>query len=310
MFAFLSVLLHIQPASPGLPPMYANLALEELACGYQFTEGPAWSPRGFWVFSDVPGNTMYRWDPRDSNISVFRSPSYYANGNVFDRRGTLYTAQHDRMVTFTPRAGGKAFRKRPEILGVLASTFDGRKLNSPNDIAIHDSGWAYFTDPQFGLIGFGPQEAPEEQPVRGVYRVSPERQIERVSGTIASPNGIGFSPEQDRLYVADYSNGAIYAFDVNARGEPRNQRVFAQVAPIDGAAAADGFAVDAQGRLLVAGTGGITVFGPDGDRLGLIAVPRSPSNVAIGGRRQNTLFVTAQDCVFIAALERRRAPRR
>jgi len=262
-----------------------------LASGFRFTEGPAWSPRGHFIFSDIQANTVYRIDAA-GKAEPWRKPSGHANGNAFDAAGNLWTAQHDRRVTRTSPSGETV---------VVADSFEGRKLNSPNDLAIDGRGHVWFTDPPFGIQGNGPEVAPEEQKVRGVYRIaggSPEL----MTGALKLPNGIAFSPDHRWLYVAEGADGWVYRFAVGASGTLGSRQPFARIAPVPGQAPmVDGLKVDPAGRLWMTGPNKLGVFSAQGEPLCELPVGEGAhlSNLAFGGADGRSILLTVTDKVML-----------
>ncbi|MEL7372650.1 MAG: SMP-30/gluconolactonase/LRE family protein, partial [Myxococcota bacterium] len=207
--------------------------------------------------------------------------------------GNVWAARHDRKVSYTSPTGKKV---------IVAESYNGHKLNSPNDIVIAQDGSVWFTDPPFGIQGYGPSKAEEEQPVRGIYQFENGSVVLR-NGALKLPNGIAFSPDASALFVADTADGYVYRFDVN-QGALKNRRKFAIVDP--GASKAkleptvDGLDVDSKGNLFVAGPGGLGVFSKDGTQIGYYPIDASHiSNVAVGGPNGDQLLVTASNKVFL-----------
>lgn len=257
---------------------------------FQFTEGPLWLPdKKVFIFSDIPANKMYQYSP-EKGFSVFREPSNFSNGNAIDRDGNLVTAQHDRTITRTDKNGK---------VSVIAREYKGRKLNSPNDLIAAKNGDIYFTDPHFGLIGYGPQTAPEEQACRGVYRLKPDGKVELMSGDFKIPNGVVFSPKEDVLYVTNSEDGTIHCFDVKADGTLANLRLFAkQPAAENRQPVGDGVRVDKEGNVYAAAPAGVAIYTPQGKLIGQINLPMSASNLAWGAKDMKTLFMTVARKVY------------
>ncbi len=255
---------------------------ERVAGGLKFTEGPVWSPSGFLLFSDVPGNTLYKLDA--GKLSVFRSPSHNSNGLAFDGQGRLVACHHEsRNVTRTEKDGA---------ITVLASRYEGKRLNSPNDLAIRSDGGIYFTDPTYGL-----RRRKQEVACQGVYRIGASGKLSLLIADFAKPNGIAFSPDEKTLYVSDSERRHVRAFEVRPDGTITNGRVFADMrSPQRGVP--DGMAVDAAGRLYATGPGGTWVFDPQGQHLGAIVTPELPANCCFGGKDKRTLYITARRSVY------------
>ncbi len=258
--------------------------------GFKFTEGPLWLPQTkTLLFSDVPADTQYTWHEK-KGVTIFKQPSGFANGNVLDKEGRIITARHDRTVVRTEKNGEET---------VIAAMYGDKKLNSPNDLTLHRDGSIYFSDPHFGLIGYGPKKAPEEQPYRGIYRLDTNGNLIRVGQELAIPNGLAFSPDYQRLYVGNTSDGNIYQYDVDKEGQLSNLRLFA-VQPVDAGKSplADGLVTDKKGNLYAASAAGVCVYDPSGHLLGTLALHSSASNVSFGGAENKTLFITAHDRIY------------
>lgn len=255
-----------------------------------FTEGPCWLPtKQGWVFSDIPANKMYFYSAK-KGISVFRDPSNFSNGNAIDKDGNLVTAQHDRTVTRTDKDGK---------VSVIAKEYEGRKLNSPNDLVVAENGDIYFSDPHFGLIGFGPKKGEEEQPVRGIYRLKTDGELELLSGTLKIPNGLDFSPDGKILYATETSDGSVHCFDVKSDGTLGNLRLFAEQPTAEKRRPiGDGVRVDRKGNVYAAAPAGVAIYTPQGKLIGQIFLAESPSNLAWGGEDRKTLFITACNKVY------------
>ena len=260
-----------------------NAKVERLATDLQFTEGPLWEPRGFLLFSDTPADTLYKLTAK-GNLEVFRRPAGNPNGNTLDREGRLVTAQHDRRVTRTERNGK---------IVTLASQYEGKKLNSPNDIVVKSDGSIYFTDPPYGVS----KEA-EELGFYGVYRINRDGKLILLVRDMIRPNGLAFSPDEKKLYVTDSQEGNIRVFDVKADGTLENKRVFADMKVPDKDPLADGMKVDSQGNVYSTGPEGIWIFSPGGKLLDKIFLPENPTNIAWGDRNYKTLYITTYNSVY------------
>src|SRR5688500_13696822 len=243
--------------------------VEKLAGGMKFTEGPVWTPLssddgGYLVFSDIPGNELKRWDVKNG-VSTFRAESHNTNGNTRDREGRLISCEHSaRRVTRTEKDGK---------VTVLADKFDGKKFNSPNDPVVKSDGTIWFTDPTYGT----PKGEAKEIDGRYVYRLDPEtKQVTKVADGFDQPNGLAFSPDEKRLYVADSAKPHnIRAFDVNDDGTLSGGDA---ICVID-KGAPDGIRCDEHGNIWSSAGDGVQVFAPDGKLLGKIPVPESPANL-------------------------------
>lgn len=263
--------------------------VEKVADGFRFTEGPAWHPRGFLLFSDIPANIIYKWDPRTKRVEVFRQPSGHANGNLFDLQDRLVTCEHDRRVSRTERDGS---------IVTLAARYQGKRLNSPNDAAIRSDGSVYFTDPPYGIR---PEQ--EELGFYGVYRLSPRGELTLLDKSFKRPNGIAFSPDERKLYVSDSAEGNIRVFDVFSDGSIGNGRIFAVLPGSGEAGVPDGLKVDERGNVYCTGPRGVWVFSPQGQCIGVIETPEIPANVAWGDDDRRTLYITARTGVYRIRLQ-------
>lgn len=262
--------------------------VKRLVTGFRFVEGPAWNPatRSL-IFSDIPADTLYRWSPdTPGEATVFRSPSGKTNGNLFLPDGSLLSCQHgERRVQRLHPSGA---------VTVLAETYDGRPLNSPNDVAWKSDGTIWFTDPTYGLEG-----RPEEQSARAVYRLDPDGTLTRVAVGFDQPNGLCFSPDEKLLYVADSGEPAhVRVFPVLEDNSLGVDRVFAPIAP----GKPDGLRCDADGRLFVAAGDGVQIFATDGTQVHLIPTPEAAANLCIGGPDGRTVFITARRSLYAAPL--------
>lgn len=264
-----------------------DAAVEKIAGGFEFTEGPVWSPEGHLLFSDIPANTIYRWTPGSAAAEVFRRPSGHSNGLTLDREGRLLACEHDRRVSRTEEEGRVV---------TLADRYNGRRLNSPNDIVVKSDGGIYFTDPPFGLPN---REEGKELDFNGVFRLSSDGSLTLLDDTLSLPNGLAFSPDERVLYVDDSHRGHIRAFDVQTDGTLSNGRVLAEIRkPGEEVGGGDGMKVDVQGNIFCTGRGGIFVFDSDGELLGSIKVPEIPANVAWGDDDLKTLYITARTGLY------------
>ncbi len=255
----------------------------QLATGFQFVEGPVWHRDGHWLFSDIPANRIHKIAP-DGAAEIFREPSGGSNGLTFDRTGRLVTCEHNnRRVSISTGDGP---------VETLVDTFEGKRLNSPNDIVVHSGGAVYFTDPP----PYGVQSEEQEQPHSGVYRVDPDGSMALVVADFERPNGLAFSPDESTLYIDDSHRKHVRAFDVNVNGSLANGRLFCDLT-CDENGVPDGMKIDQQGNVYTTNALGIWAHAPDGEFLGLISVPETPANCAWGEDGQ-TLFITARTSVY------------
>jgi gluconolactonase len=256
---------------------------ERLATGFAFTEGPVWHPDGFLLFSDIPANRTYRWAP-GGEATVWREPSGNANGLTLDREGRLLACEHGNRRVSRVAAGGEAT--------ALAERYEGKRLNSPNDLVVARDGAVYFTDPPYGI-----EPDRREQPCNGVYRLAPDGALALVADDFERPNGLAFSPDGATLYIDDSGRRHVRAFDVRPDGSLANSRVLADMDhPQPGSP--DGMKVDQEGHLYVAGATGVWVFEPDGTHLGTIVTPERPANCAWGDADRRTLYITARTSLY------------
>lgn len=258
--------------------------VRKLAGDMQFTEGPVWVPRdgGYLVFSDIPADEMKRWCEKDG-LASFRKPSRNANGNILDREGRIVTCEHSgRRLGILEKDGS---------LRTLVDRYDGKRFNSPNDVAVAADGAIYFTDPDYGLRG-----APRDLDGNWVFRFDPASGDLRVlAKDFDKPNGIAFSPDGKRLYIADAGEPRhIRVFDVLEDGGIANSRVFCEIDQ----GVPDGIRCDVDGRLWSTAGDGLRIYNPDGKLLGTIAVPEVPANFCFGGADGRTLFITARTSLY------------
>jgi len=274
--------------------------LEKLAEGCRWAEGPAYFPAGrYLVWSDVPNDRMLRYDETTGHVGVFRHPSGYSNGNTVDREGRLVTCEHGtRRVTRTEHDGS---------ITVIASQFDGKRLNSPNDVVVRSDGSIWFTDPAYGIDSdYEGHKAESEIGACHVYRVDPSSgAVSLVADDFVRPNGLAFSPDETRLYVAD--TGAthepdgprhIRVFDVDEAGRLHNGRLFATCTE----GLFDGFRLDEAGRIWTSAGDGVHCYDPDGTLLGKILFPEIVANVVFGGPKRNRLYVCATTSLYAIML--------
>ncbi|APW37093.1 gluconolactonase [Rhodoferax koreense] len=290
------------PAIEVLDPRFLNYritsaAVERLATGMRWAEGPAWFGDGrYLLWSDIPNNRIMKWEEETGAVSVFRKPSNYANGHTRDRQGRLVGCEHGgRRVVRTEYDGS---------LTVLMDRFEGKRLNSPNDVVVKSDGSVWFTDPPFGILGFYEgAPAPSELPTN-VYRLDPVTGAATVvTSAVARPNGLCFSPDESRLYLVE--SGAvprrIRVFDLSQDGQRlENDRVFVQCAEGE---TPDGFRCDVDGNLwagwgLGEGRDGVRIFAPEGTAIGHIHLPERCANLCFGGPARNRLFMAASQSVY------------
>ena len=276
----------------------ASAKVEKIASGQRWAEGPVWFGDGrYLLWSDIPNNRLMRWDEETGAVSVFRQPSNNANGNTRDRQGRLLTCEHlTRRVTRTEYDG---------TITVIADKFDGKPLNSPNDIVCKSDGSIWFTDPPFGVLGFYEGELAKPELPTNVYRWDAKtQQLALVAGDIARPNGLAFSPDESKLYVIEAGTAprVIRAYDVTEGGTRiANSRTLI-TAETNGTP--DGMRLDVDGNLWCGwgmgaeGLDGVAIFNPAGKLIGRIDLPERCANVCFGGKHRNRLFMAASTSVY------------
>ena len=259
--------------------------LGKVAEGFEFLEGPVWHPvRKDLIFSDIIGNTMYRWTSADG-ISIFRKPSHMANGNTLDREGRLLTCEHATSRVTRTEADGS--------ITVLASHFKGKALNSPNDIIVRHDGCIYFTDPEFGRRSRVGVPRLQELPFQAVYRLDTDTQVlSVVADDFENPNGLCWSLGGRRLFVNDTPRQHIRVFDMAEDGSLSGGGVWAEL-QIAGIGGADGMKIDSQGTLYCCGPGGIHLFDQDAHCLGIIKMPFQTANFTWGDDDLRSLYICA-----------------
>ncbi len=264
--------------------------LERIAGGLAFTEGPVW--RGdHLIFSDIPNDRLCRWRelPEGPELTTFRAWNGKTNGTTLDKQGRLLACTHAARAVLR-------FDQHNQPTPI-ATHYDGKRLNSPNDLVVNRDGDIYFTDPPYGIVDQGPEA--QEQPVNGVYRLTPAGEVELLTDRFSRPNGLAFAPNERTLYIGD-SGGPrdVWAFDVAGDGTLSNERQFVDMDSSDAPNNPDGMKCDVEGRLWSTGPGGVWVMEPDGDVAGIIKLPEQPANLAWGGDDWSTLFITARSSVY------------
>jgi gluconolactonase len=268
---------------------------EQIGTGFTFTEGPIWNPSGqYLLFSDMPADTRRRWDEQ-SGVREVAKPSNKGNGMTLDADGRLIVCEHvtSSVVRMDPdgEGGGRE---------VLATHYEGKELNSPNDVMVHSNGAIYFSDPTYGRMpGFG-LEREQDLDFQGVYRIPPGGgDLTLLVDDFVQPNGLCFSPDESLLYINDTDHSHIRVFDVADDGTISNSRLFAEgIGDAAKAVYVDGMKCDERGNVWVTGTNGIWVFSPDGEHLGVIEIPENAGNLHWGGPDWNWLFVPASTSVY------------
>lgn len=245
---------------------------------FQFTEGPIWHPdEKHLTFSDIPANRIYRWSEQDG-VSIYRDPSHKANGNTFDRQGRILTCEH---------ASSRVTRDDGTGIEVIASRYDGKELNSPNDIVVRSDGTIFFTDPAYGRRP-GPTGLEREQELdfQGVYMITPEGELILLRSDFEMPNGLCLSLDETELYVADTPRKHVRLFQIDGRSLVGGDVFCSSPAP-------DGLKIDSLGYLYAGGPKGVGVYHPDGSWLGVFETPEFCANFTWGGTDLKTLFLTA-----------------
>lgn len=265
-------------ASPGLAPDFSAPA-EKIAGDFHFTEGPMWiTGKNELLFSDIPANRIVRF--HDGKCETFLTPSNNSNGLTLDKQGRLIACEHGARRVTRREAGG--------AVSVLAERYEGKRLNSPNDVVVTSDGAIYFTDPPYGV-----KREDRELDFQGVYRISPDgKTLALVAKDFSKPNGLAFTPDEKLLYINDTERGHIRAFHVAADGTLANGRVFAQTP------SADGMKVDTAGNVYCACKSGVMMFDRAGKHLGTFTLAEQPSNCAFGDADWKTLYITARTGVY------------
>lgn len=264
-----------------------QFSLEEPAIvsgGYIFTEGPYWHPDGYLLFSDIPANRIYQWIPGNYEGIVYIEPSGNSNGIKGGPDGTIIVAQHAGRVS--------KLVEGPELVPIVEQ-YEGKRFNSPNDIAVRSDGLIYFTDPYFGVSA-----EDRELDFSGVYRINHDQSVTLMYDGFDLPNGIVFSPDESHLYVNNSETGEILRFDVTESGDLINPETFANIGPMTSMGGADGMVVDSDGRLYTTGPNGFIVFDADGNQIEQIRFDQQITNMAWGGEDGNDLYITSRGDLY------------
>ena len=300
----------VDPAFNGL--VQPNAAIKRLWTGALWAEGPAWSGVGrYLVFSDIPNNRQLRWIDDDERMTVFRNPSNNSNGNTFDLEGRQISCEHlTRRVVRYEHDGS---------VTILAESYQGKRLNSPNDAVVHKDGAIWFTDPPYGhqLYEGGATRLPQRELPTNCYRVDPSGRVDMVvpEEQVPDPNGLAFSPDFRRLYVASTGKGPgdtgaggkgdVHVFDVGVDNRVSNGRLFTNCMVDQVKCGPDGLRCDVDGNVWIAsnagralGYSGVTVWNPAGTLLGRIRLPEVCGNLAFGGPKRNRLFMAASQSIY------------
>ncbi len=291
----------IQILDPRFAPLVlGNAAVERIAGGCRFTEGPVWFGDGrFLLWSDIPNDRIMRWEEETGAVSIFRKPSHYANGNTRDRQGRLVTCEHDTQhLTRTEYDGS---------ITVLADSFEGVRLTGPNDVVVKSDNTIWFSDNGAGTRGnYLGHTMPQNLPFR-VYRLDPATgELTVAVGDMRRPNGLAFSPDESKLYVVDTPAGdkTVHVYDIVDGRRAVNGCVFFNAMP----GYADGIRCDTQGNVWCGFSGGeghdgVAVFAPDGTLIGRILLPERCANLCFGGQKRNRLFMAASQSVYSLYVE-------
>jgi len=296
--------LRVDPAIDQIVP--ASPAIQKLAEGLVFTEGPVWIRQGYLLFSDVPSNVIYKWTG-DSKVEVFRKASGYngtdapagafigSNGLTLDRQGRLIICEHGNGRVTRLEKDGK--------LTVLAGKYEGKRLNSPNDAVYKKDGALYFTDPPYGFVKQD-EDPKKELKFNGVYRLAGGK-LQLLYRELTRPNGLAFSPDEKYLYVAnsDPQRKIWMRFEVTSAGGLANGKVFYDVTNQTADGLPDGMKIDQKGNLYCTGPGGVWIFSPAGKHLGTIQPPETPANLAWGDADGRTLYITARKGLYRIMLQ-------
>jgi gluconolactonase len=274
-----------------------GVEVEQLGTGFTFTEGPIWNPEGsFLLFSDMPADTRRRWDEQ-GGVRVVASPSNKGNGMTIDADGRLIVCEHST---------SSVARMDPDGTGsgreVIASHYEGKELNSPNDVIVHSDGSIYFSDPTYGRMpGFG-VEREQDLDFQGVYRIPPGGgDTQLLVNDFGQPNGLCFSPDESLLYINDTTKAHIRVFDVQGDGTLANGRMFAEsigTASLEKMDLVDGMKCDERGNIWITGPQGVWVISPDAEHLGTVRIPESVGNHHWGGPDWNWMFVCASNGLY------------
>lgn len=277
-----------------------NSPVKQLATGFDWVEGPVWfGDSGCLLFSDIPNNKIMRWSEKNG-VDIYREPSNFANGHTRDLQGRLISCEHGmRRVTRTEHDG---------TITVIAATFDGKKLNSPNDVVVKSDGSIWFSDPHYGIMtNYEGYKAEQELPCN-VYRVDQKtNSIEAVVTDMQCPNGLAFSIDESKLYVADTGRmfekdpQHIKVYDLGGAGVVSGGSIFHKIEP----GLSDGFRLDSDGNVWSSAADGVHCISPSGKLLGKILVPETVSNVCFGGRCKQQLFITASTSIYSVKLNRK-----
>lgn len=275
-----------------------NTSIKRLYTGTGWAEGPAWNGEGrYLVWSDIPNNRQMRLTEEDGHVSVYRSPSGYSNGNTFDYEGRQLSCEHlNRRVVRYEHDGS---------VTVIADNWQGKRLNSPNDIVVHPDGGIWFTDPTYGILGNYEGAEAKQELKQAVYRVDKNGSMKIVADGFGQPNGLCFSPDYNKLYICDTGDAKnIHVFEVFNRMNLRNQKLFTDMKTPKGTGLPDGIRADVDGNIWIGsgwvgpGYDGVHVVSPEGQLIGMILLPEVCANLCFGGPKRNRLFMAASQSLY------------
>ena len=274
--------------------MVGNTVIQRLYTGTLWAEGPAWNGVGrYLVWSDIPNNRQMRWIDEDARVTVFHAPSGFSNGNTFDFEGRQLSCEHGNRRVARYEYNGS--------VTVIADKYQGKRLNSPNDIVVHPDGSIWFTDPIYGIRGYYEGYKGDSELKEAVYRVDPKSgQMDKVTDEPNEPNGICFSPDYKKVYICDTGTGReVRVYDLDGKAL-RNSKRFVQLSvPGSGEpSAADGIRCDIDGNVWCGARPGVLVVAPDGKPIGMIRLPENCANICFGGTRRNRLFMAASQSLY------------
>jgi gluconolactonase len=278
-----------------------NTIIRRLYTGTLWSEGPAWNGVGrYLLWSDIPNNVQMRWVEDDGRVTVFRNPSGYSNGNTFDFEGRELSCEHGnrRVVRYEPNG----------TVTVIADKFQGKRLNSPNDITVHPDGSVWFTDPHYGITGNYEGFKGQSEVKEAVYRVDPKTgQMDKVSDEQDQPNGICFTPDYKKVYIADTGGPHdIRVYDIDGKSLRNGKRLLTMMNPTGSGAqnaAADGMRCDVDGNIWAGAAPGVQVITPNGEVIGVIRMPETCANISFGGQKRNRLFMAASQSLYAVYVE-------
>jgi gluconolactonase len=270
-----------------------NTVIRRLHFGTLWAEGPAWNGVGrYLVWSDIPNNVQMRWIEDDARVTVFRNPSGYSNGNTFDYEGRQLSCEH---------GGRRVVRYEPSgAVTVIADKFEGKRLNSPNDIVVHPDGGIWFTDPPYGIAGYYEGFKGDKEVKEAVYRVDGKTgQMEKVTDDCTGPNGICFSPDYKKVYLADTGPREIKVWDLDGKTIRNGKRfVVLDIPGTNMPSAADGIRCDIDGNIWAGARPGVQIITPGGERIGMIRMPETCANICFGGAKRNRLFIAGSQSLY------------